>query len=655
MEILEGKSYFSVPVHNNIGDLFHTAVTKFKNRIAFSWRPSLNDAEPTKVTYEQTRQDVEALQAALYDENMAERRIAIIGVNSYPWAISYYATVIGLGIAVPLDPLLTAVELINLLKRGRVDTLICDAKYVQMLTPHLEELPLLKNKIVMLKTRENEKKLKVIEEMAKEHNFIDFDEFLATGYAKLTEGKKFTPKELFPDDVAALLFTSGTTSESKGVLLSHYNITSNVAGLNRIIKVPDCFRYLSILPLHHALENTCGLHTILSFGGNVCYCDGLRYISQNMQEYKPHVLIGVPALYDQFYKKIKMAIKKQNKEKVFEKILKFSDFMRKFGIDLRKKLFKKILNQFGGEIVFCISGAAKQRVDVIKFMERIGIDIFQGYGLTECAPVVAGGNHQLNPHGTCGLPIGGVTIAIDNNNPGEDGEILVKINQYPNHQDEWKNEPAPAEYKGDSHITMLGYYENNDANTDIFKRSGWLRTMDIGHIDPKSKGLVITGRAKSMIVLNSGKKVFPEEIESKLNLIDLVADSLVWAEPYRDDLTLMARLVLDGETLDTFKKSCQQKGMSEEETNAELEKILTAEIARVNSELVKFKHINHFYYSVADMIRTTTRKIKRQPEIDYIHSFFKDVRKQDGLDFNVKNLDSLMFVSYNDKVAKSAE
>lgn len=648
MEILQGKIYRNVPVYNNLRDLFKDAVKNNKKNIAYKWRPTLKEEIPVEVTYEQMDQDIEALQTALYDPafEKGSRRIALVGVNSYHWCISYDATVFGLGVSVPMDQLLTDVELVTLLKRSEADTIICDARFIEMLAPHMAELPFLKHKVCMLSGRIKPKNAEKVAKLKEELGFVTLETLLEEGRKKIADGNKFIPPEIFPDTQATLLFTSGTTSDSKGVKLSHFNITSNVAGMQRILKLKERITYLSILPLHHCLENTCGFHTVLSFGGTICVCDGLRYISKNMQEYKPTVMIGVPSLFDSFYKKVMIALRKQNKEKTFKKALKASHFMRKFGLDLREKMFKKVLEQFGGRLKFCISGAAPQRPDVVKFFGELGIDILQGFGLSECAPVVAGCNTQINPIGTCGHPIGGVTIAIDNNKPGEDGEILVKIGEYPNHKPGWKNETPTTSKPNDLRIVMDGYYKNDEANETVFAVDGWLRTMDIGHIDPETKGLVITGRAKSMIVLHTGKKVFPEEIEAKLNTVDLIEDSLVWGEDvHNNDTALIARLILDQEIVDETKADLLAKGVKEEDLQDEIEDMIKKEIDRINSEMIKFKRIRHFYYSSEDIIKTTTRKIKRLPEVNHIHGFFKS-KGMNCLDFSIYNLDSIGFVEY---------
>lgn len=650
MEILQGKTYRNIPVHNNLRELFKTAVSKFKNKTAYKWRPILTQKEPVSITYEQMDKDIDALQTALYDPQIEQRKIALVGVNSYHWCISYNATVFGLGFSIPMDQLLTATELVNLLKRSEADTIICDARFIEMLAPHMDELSFVKHKICMLKPRTSDKQMQKLEMLMTQYGFIDMESMLAKGYELIEAGKGFNPPEIFPDTQAVLLFTSGTTSDAKGVILSHYNITSNAAGMERVLNFEEDLVYLSILPLHHCLENTCGFHTIIALGGTICVCDGLRYINSNLQEYKPNLLIGVPSLYDSFYKKIQIALRKQNKEKQFNKARKASKILRKIGIDVRRKMFKAVLEQFGGNLKYCISGAAAQRRDVIEFFDEIGVSIYQGFGLSECAPVVTGCNTETNPIGTCGHPIGGLTIAIDNDKPGQDGEILIKINEYPNHKPGWKNEVPTTVKPNDLHIVMDGYYQNDEANETVFAVDGWLRTMDIGHIDPKTKGLVITGRAKSMIVLNTGKKVFPEEIESKLNVIDLIADSLVWGEEgHNHDTALIARLVIDQEIFDETKAKLIADGVAEEDIQGEIEDMISKEIQRINSEMIKFKRIRHFFYSTEDIIKTTTRKIKRLPEVNHIHEFFatKDIK---GIDFSIHNLDDIGFIEYSKEV-----
>lgn len=625
MEILEGKIYRKdVKLYPHLKAMYTDIFGKFADKEAFYYRTSPRDDKPLMKTYGELERDVEALSVALYDEALyGKRKIAVIGANSYMWCVTYIAAVCNLGVIVPLDPLLPANEILQLLQRSEVDTLICDASYIEKLDESVKEAPFLRYKFYMNLAKESDKQQEKLLAAAEKFAYVDVDTLLVRGTSLQAQGGVYKPLDLQASTLAALLFTSGTTSGSKAVMLSHYNITSDVAALLRVMNLPADVCHLMVLPLHHCFENTCGLHAVTALGGKLAVCDGLRYINRNLEEYHPQLLIGVPAIYDAFYKKILTAIRKRKMTKLFNFLRKLSGFLRKSGIDVRRKLFKSVLAALGGEVRVCITGAAPIRKELVDFFAELGIDVLQGYGMTECAPVIAGCNSYYNVPGTCGQPLGGITLAIDNNKAGEDGEILVKINPYPQLS---SDDELPTDTP--LNLPMLSYFQDRDASVALIKDKIWFKTQDVGHIEPETGTLVLTGRVKSMIVLRNGKKVFPEEIEEKLENHELIKRALVFGQELEHgEVVLLARLQLDADY-----------AKEEALTANEIAGTLTQFIENLGTSLPSFKKLKAVYYGFNDMVMTTTLKIRREAEVnallERLETLGCNYRKQTGL-FNL--------------------
>ncbi|MDW7657715.1 MAG: AMP-binding protein, partial [Bacillota bacterium] len=367
-------------------------------------------------------------------------------------------------------------------------------------------------------------------------------------------------------------------------------------------------RMLSILPLHHTFENTCGLFVALFFGCEIVICDGLRHIQKNLQEYHIDMIIGVPAVFESFYNKVQASLKKAGKDKLIHKMIPLTEGLRKIGIDLRRKVYGQILDAFGGQLKLGICGAAPIDPDIIRFFDAVGLRILQGYGLTETSPVVSGCNDRDFVPGTVGYPVAGVEIAVDSDQPGEPGEILVR---------------GP--------IVMIGYYQDPQATAEVIDRDGWFHTGDIGTINPTNNFLSITGRLKSMIVLKNGKKVFPEEIEFIINQNAFIKESLVWGElEPGGDVVVNAKIVLDREQV-------IQEGITEADETA-LKNRLDQIISDINRHLPSFKSVRNYVYSFQEMVKTTTLKIRRPIEIASIQRQFEKL-KLSWRDLTGKNLD----------------
>ena len=449
-------------------------------------------------------------------------------------------------------------------------------------------------------------KTEIPEDFCNEPGFYRFDDLLERGHHLLKDENKYDLKnEIDPEKMAALLFTSGTTSQAKGVMLSSENLVSDVYGMALVETFPAGSRYLSVLSMHHTFESTCGLLFALSCGICCCICDGLRYIQKNLVEYKINLMIGVPVLFETFYKKIQAGLEEKGKLKTVNTMLKVTKALRRIGIDIRRKVFKEVLDFFGGEFRYGICGAAPIDPKIIEFMEGIGVDIYQGYGLTETSPVIAACNPKNLIPGTVGLPMGNTTIAIDCDEDWEEGEILAK---------------GP--------MVMQGYYHDPEATAEAIDPDGWFHTGDVGRIEKKSGCLYITGRIKSMIVLKNGKKVFPEELEQLISRDSLVKEAIVFGEIQEDlEVWVSVRIILDEEALE--KENIDASGQRE---------IVSALVKKVNREIPQYKAIRQYVYGFEMLEKTTTLKMKRGMEEKKAISAFQNAKKA-GKFTNGMNID----------------
>lgn len=587
----QGKSYYRVEPLQSILELLDYAVNQYGDKPAVIHREHADD-EPVVRSYRELTTDVNCLKQGLAKAGARGGRIAVIGENSYAWITAYLAAITSDSWVVPLDRLLKMDEVKALLERADVDTLFYDASYQAELEKVLPELPSLKRIIPMLTRRATKAtQARVAAALASGTigavSILAYDAVLTAGRDALAAGTAVSFPKIDVDAPHALLFTSGTTATSKGVLLSHKNLASDVLALAGVVRFEAGFRSLSVLPLHHTFENTCGLLTVLYFGGTICIADGLRHIQKNLQEYKVDMMIGVPALFDQFYKKIQAALEKKKKVRLVSMMRVVTRALRKIGIDLRRKVFAEILESLGGELSTGISGAAAIDPKVIRFFDDIGVRILQGYGLTETSPVAAGCNDFVFVVGSTGHPLAGIEIAIDSDDANTPGEILIR---------------GP--------IVMKGYYKDEAATREAIDADGWFHSGDLG-VFTKKGVIKITGRLKSMIVLESGKKVFPEEIEALINQHDYVKDSLVYAQAdEKGDLVVSAKVVLDEEAI----KKDQTLTITER-----LEQIMKD----VNQSIPTFKNVKSYFYSFKDMVRTTTLKVKRNVEIAHLSELTK--------------------------------
>ena len=554
----------------NLREVINNSVKLYPDNNAFIIKEKKGSEISYKnITYKEFKKDIDSLGTALLNMGLKGKRVAVISKNRYEWAVSYLAVLNGVGIIVPLDKSLPNQEIKSLLERSKADAVIFEDKYIDVMKEIKEENTKLTKYICMDETKED---------------FISYKELVKEGRNALEAGNdKYLNSEINNEEMSIILFTSGTTSLSKAVMLSHKNIASNIYALNNVVKIYDTDVNLAFLPFHHTFGST-ALLFFLSNGAATAFCDGLKYIAQNLAEYKVSVFVCVPLLLEAMYKKIMKQVEKQGKTKTIETGVKLTKTLRKVGIDVRRKVFKQIIDNLGGSLRLVVSGAAAIDKKVAEGFNDFGITTIQGYGLTETAPVLCAENDKFVEYGSVGFPMVNVEIEIDNPNEEGIGELKAKG---PN--------------------VMLGYYENEEATNEVLK-DGWFYTGDLAYISKKG-AIHITGRKKNVVVLKNGKNIYPEEIELLINNLIYVKESMVFGLPKDDDLLLSAKIVYDEDYI---------KANWEDTSAEEIKERIWQDIKEINKDMVTYKHIKNIIVTNEEMIKTTTAKIKRFEEIKKI-------------------------------------
>lgn len=554
--------------YKNVKEIIKDAVSKYPECVAFTIKnKDGKNVSYKKITYKQLDEDINAFGTALLSIGLKGKRVAIIGKNRYEWVLSYVSVLNGVGIAIPLDKGLPEQEIITSLQRSKADVIIFEDNMSEFMKKIKDE------------NSTNLKTFILMDEIEK-YDFLSIPKLIKKGKEELNKGnREYIDAEIDNNKMSVILFTSGTTSLAKAVMISHRNIASNVAAL--LYEQPFCCTDTNIafLPFHHMYGSTCIL-LMLSAGANNVFCDGLRHIQENLKEYKVSVFVCVPLILEAMHKKIMNTIDKTGQRKKFEVGKRLSKALLKVGIDVRRKIFKTVLDELGGEVRAVISGAAALNKQVAEDFNAFGIYTVEGYGLTETAPVVAGENIHTMGHNSVGKPLCNVEVKIEDPNEEGIGEIAVKG---PN--------------------VMLGYYENEEDTKAVLK-DGWFYTGDLGYYNKKGY-LCIAGRQKSVIVLKNGKNIYPEELETLINTLPYVEESMVFGYPKGDDLIISAKIVYNKEY---FKNTSKE----------DIEERVWKDIKDINKELTIFKHIKKIIVTDEPMIKTTTAKVKRFEEIKKI-------------------------------------
>lgn len=560
------------PELNNYKELMNFCYENYQNNIAYKYKkdPEKKPAEYIEKTYKQTIDDIKALGTKLINNNEKISRVALIGSNRYEWVVSYFGvTTAGLVIA-PMDKLLPEKEIKSLIKRSEVEAVIFEKKYIDI----FKEL---------LNDETNNLKMLICMDDIDDKEVYKLNDLIEEGKKLLNNNdKKYDDVKINDNEMSIMLFTSGTTDQAKIVMLTQKNICSNIYAYQNHFKMLPTDTLLSFLPIHHTFESSITILYGFYSGACVAFCDGLRHIQENLKEYEVSIFVAVPLVLETMYKKINKAIADQGKTKLINTMIKISNGLLKCHIDVRKKLFKAINDNFGGKLRIILYGAASLDKDTIVGFDNFGINSIQGYGLTETSPVLVAESETKHRPGSCGYALDNIQIKILNPDKQGIGEIIAKG---PN--------------------IMLGYYNDNKKTKEAFE-DGWFKTGDYGYLD-KDGFLYITGRKKDIIVLRNGKNVYPQEIEFLINKLPYVAENMVFSrESSKTDTQLVAKIVYDKEAIE------KAFGAKEEK---EYEKLIWKDIKEINKTLPTFKHIKQIIITDEPMSKTTTQKVKRYEEI----------------------------------------
>lgn len=559
--------------YKTIKEIFLKSTEKFADRPFILEK--FNPKEPfTEITYKEFKDDVVALGTALTKKyNLKDERIIIIGENTYHWYVSYMAAVCGAGIAVPIDKELPINEIENVIKRAKASVVIYSTKKKENIKKVEDKLPF----------------VKYFMQMNSDDKLTGRNIGLNT---VIEEGKKIVNKgdnsyidiKIDPEEFKVLIFTSGTTSQAKGVMICNRNLAENVNAVNPYVHLDENDRFFSVLPLHHCYECSIGFLLPMAVGASIVVCQGLKYIVNNMKETNPTALLAVPLLIESLYKKINKSIEKGGKSGLVNSMIHVTNALKAVGIDIKKKVFSEIYENLGGKINFIVSAAAPIDPKAGKWVQDIGINFLQGYGLTETSPIAALTPDYEPKLGSAGKALVCSKLKIKNPNEKGEGEVLIK-----------------------SSTLMLGYYENEEATKEAIQ-DGWFNSGDIGYLD-KDGFLFITGRSKNVIVTQNGKNIYPEEIELMLGKIPEIKECMVYGKEIEGEkeLTITARVIPNYEEIEEL----HGKDLTEEQ----IHDIIWEEIKKVNRTLTSYKAIKKLEIKKGDFEKTTTMKIKRFAEI----------------------------------------
>lgn len=572
----ENRSVYEPRIVKDFREMIEYTVTKYPKNIAYKYKKdgNLKNVQYVEKTYEEVGNDIKALSTELLNRNLENKRIVVIGNNRYEWCITYLAVTSGNMIIVPMDKALPENEIINLVIRSEAEVAIFDKKYLETMKE--------------LKKDDNANlRMLICMDNIEDEDADKFEDLLQKGNELLKNGdNKYENIEVDPEKMSIMLFTSGTTNSPKAVMLSQKNICSNLSDISCWVKLYDTDTLLSFLPIHHTFE--CTITFLYGFysGCTIAFCDGLKYIQKNLAEYKVSVFVAVPLVLETMYKKIIKAINDQGKAKLIANMTKLSNGLLKCKIDLRKKIFKQILENFGGNLRVVLYGAAPMNKDTIIGFNNFGIELVQGYGLTETSPVISAETDKEKKPGSVGLALPSLNVKIDNPSENGEGEILVK---------------GPS--------VMLGYYKNDEENKKAFK-DGWFKTGDYGYIDEKGF-IYVTGRKKDIIVLRNGKNVYPQEIEFLISKLPFVAENMVYGRPDKDkDYVISAKIVYSKEIMNELYPDKKEN---------EYKDIIWQEIKeKINTQMPEYKHIKEIQVTDEPLIKTTTQKVKRAEEFKKI-------------------------------------
>ena len=569
------RAYVKYKESRPITDIKHmieTSAELFGDNVAFMQKD--NNNEPyRKILYREALADVNGLGTALISKGLKGKRIAVIGENCYQWATSYLAAVCGTGIVVPLDKELSAEELKNLVIRADVECVLFQKKFEDMFKKMKDSGDTKLNVLVNF-TSEEEK-----------DGVYSWSQLVKQGKKLVEEGNiEFTDAEIDNEAMSIILFTSGTTGKSKGVMLSHKNIAADLMIAPTVFKVFPTDIFFSVLPLHHTYECTCNFLMPLYKGAAIAYCQGLKYITKNLEEVKPTMFLGVPAVFEKLYSTIWKTVKKQGKEDLLKKVIRVNRKTKKVGIDLGKIFFKQITAVFGGRMRCLICGGAAINPEVLDGIRDFGILALQGYGLTECAPMGALNPDTAPNSASIGVRFPGADLKVVNINEEGIGEICVH---------------------GDN--VMLGYMDMPEETAAVIDSEGWFHTGDMGYMDSDGYAY-ITGRKKNVIITKNGKNVYPEELEYQLSLVPFIEEAFVFEGESSDEksTTIVASIKLDQEAVEEL--------LGADYTEEQAKEMVWKEVDKINADAPFYRKIKKVIIRKSDFIKNSSKKLIRYAE-----------------------------------------
>ena len=568
------ETSYSVEEVKNFKELLNHSINLYGDNNIFKFKKRMykkgETVEFNYMTYKEFGKEVEALGTALNSLNIDNKRIALISKNRYEWIETYYAVLTGSKIIVPLDKSLPNNEIISLAERSEAEAIVFEDKYLDVIKKIRDE------KLSSIKYFIN------MDAEKEEDGILSYKQLIEKGKKMIEDGDTSQTDAVIDENaMAVMLFTSGTTSMSKAVMLSQRNLCQNALSILAYMKFDENDCTLALLPFHHALPAFV-MNVLIYVGATYTFCDGLKYITQNLAEYECTVIVAVPAIVEVIYKRIKKQIEKEGKTKLVNSMTKFTNVLDKLHIKIKDKVFKDIHNALGGHLRLLISAAAPIDSQILEGLLGFGIRTVQGYGLTEAAPTVSIENDFDVRLGSVGKPIKNVEIKIEGRDEQGIGEVLIKG---PN--------------------VMLGYYKNEEATKEVLV-DGWYHTGDLGYLD-KDGFLYITGRKKNVIVQKNGKNIFPEELEVLINHIPFVKESIVYGRPTWDnDLDICVKIVYDKDEI---------KAVHGYKSEEDILKDMKEAIAKINENMPPYKHIRDVIVTSDELIKTTTAKVKRHEEI----------------------------------------
>ena len=568
--------YEDMTHYKTVKEFFLKAVKDYPNEDCILEKP--NHKEDYKITtYKEFKDDVFALGTALTEAlQLKNERVIIVGETQYGWYVSYMAMLCGVGIAVPTDRELPVNELENIVRRSRASAIIYSPKKESDIKTIKEKIPEVKYYIEMKSDKPLEEK------------DVGLDYLINFGKNLILAGDNtFEEIEIDPEEFKILFFTSGTTSNAKGVMLNNRNLAENINAVTAYVKLYPTDRLFSVLPLHHCYESTIGFLYPIAVGASIAVCEGLRYIVPNIAEASPTAILTVPLLAESLHKKINEKIVKSKKDKVVNSMISVTNALKATGIDIKRKVFKEIHDNLGGKLRIIVSAAAPIDKKAGEWFEGIGITFLQGYGLTETAPISALTPEYKTCIGSCGKAIVQADIKVDNPNERGEGELLIK-----------------------SPTLMIGYYENEIETKKVIDKDGYFHSGDIGYID-RDGYIFITGRSKNVIVTQNGKNIYPEEIEMMIDKVPEIKESMVYGNKAENknekELIITARVIPDYDKI---------KELHGDVSKDDIYNIIWDKIKEENRKLESYKAIKALEIKEGEFEKSSTMKIKRYKELE---------------------------------------